>query len=229
MLTGIGAPTSWPFFQRHGSGPSRTPLGTALGASVTTVTIVGVNLAIGDLLLVGTVSDNCFSANTVEAYIDATLMTQDIVQANALTTMLVSMNSLAIPAAIIGGTITASWAIADDPDNMAIVACKVSGLVGVLEEPRSATFNSTSVPDCGLTAVYAASGFHWGIVGTKGRSLDLLGAWQNSMVAGQRVSSAFIAVDLKEGYRIPATPVAARTRIIGQTSRPSTAQVGYYS
>jgi hypothetical protein len=226
MLTGISAPTAWPFFQHHGR--ATVALGTSVGGPGASLTLAGINLAPGDLLLVGTGSDLAGTATDVSVDINGVGLDQDGAEVDAGVFVLCSMNSRLIPAAIVGGTITASWPVAD-PDNMVMLARKVSNLAGLLEEEVQAGFGFTTTPDSGGTAIYAAPGFHWGLVCCLGRALDTLGTWQFSMTAGQRASTVAIKVDLKEGYRIPAAPAAARAHLHAQTSRRSVALAAYYS
>jgi len=226
MLTGIGAPTAWPFF-KHGvaaAPASRTALGTAQGSSASTLTLAGINLALNDLLLVGTVNNNAFSASDLEVDINGNMLSQDSKESGA-SDLLVTINAWKATVAIVGGTITVTWTV-DDPDKMALVACKVSGLLAAaLQAEASVYFATTTNPDSGLTGPFAL-GFHWGVVGTAGRAADTLGTWQNGMTAGQRVSTVAVGVDLKEGWRFSAA--AARSQILGQSNRKSIAAVVFY-
>lgn len=225
MLTGIGTPTAWPFFERGGGAvsPARTALGTNVGASAPTLTLAGINLAVGDLLLVATVNNNALSATTVVVDVDLALLTQDSQESGA-SDLMVTINSRKILAAVVGGTITAEWTV-DDPNQMALLAVKVSGLAGTLREEASTYFAYTANPDSGPTGPYTP-GFHWGVVGTLGKAADTLGTWQNLMTAGQRAASVLLGVDLKEGWRMAA--VAARAQILLQSARKSVASVVYY-
>jgi hypothetical protein len=227
VLTGIGAPTAWPFFQQRG-GRLRVPLGTNIGGGAPTLTIAGVNLAVGDLLLVGTCSDLPGTAGLVTVDIDGTPLITDASQPDTGLLILVTLNRLVIAAPVVAGTITATWG-PGNPNNAVMLASKISGTPGAFQERKTAGFGLTTAPDSGLTAVYASAGFHWGLIGTAGRAADTLGNWQNSMTAGQRAATVAVRCDLKEGYRAPAAAVAARAQITGQTSRRSAALVAYYS
>jgi hypothetical protein len=225
MLTGIGAPTAWPFFKRGGL-PVRTALGAYVGASVGSLASGPRNIVAGDLILVGTASDNRLSATDVEVDIDGNVFGQDVLRNSG--DLKVTINSYYSAVAIVGGIITATWT-PNDPNNLAIVIVTVSNLGGVMRESKSSAA-TTANPDSGITAAYAAvKNFHFGVIGTLGKGSDALGTWQNGMVAGQRIGSVGTpGIDIKEGYQIPPAPIGARAKILGQTSRPTIAMIAYY-
>ena len=230
MLTGIGAPTAWPFFKRAG-GPAviRTVLGKNTAILSLTIQLNAINVAVGDMLMVGVVNDNRVLAGAPVVDLNGNNLNVDA--SRTYLTLRLEIHSLLIPAAVVLGTLTATWAVA--PTNSAMLAIKVSGLVGTRKANLNPVGANTANPDSGTTAAYAAAkNFHFGCVGTVGNGADLLGVWQNAMTAGQRASQPAIGpplgVDLKEGYRIPAAPVGAQANIHNQSLRASLAQVVYY-
>ena len=236
MLTGISAPTAWPFFQPNLAPSPRTPLGirtgcwTAAGVGPDTLTIAGVNLAAGDLLLCGTESRDAVSFPDVQVDCNGTFLTQD--RYTVAADVLVCMFSLFMGAPVVGGTITAEWPVWGPPPAIALIACKVSGLTGVCRETQENIEAPTANPFTGFTGAYGGPSFHWGLVGTSGFPADAPGAWQNGMSAGQRASingglGLLDSADLKEGFR-SVLATAARTQILGQTVRASNSIIGYY-
>jgi hypothetical protein len=220
VLTGIGAPTAWPFFHPdHPTVPIRQALGTAIDSGFPTVQVDGINLATGDLLLCATASDNAGSATTVACSIGADAMTQ-IVSVVSNVTLLVTIHSFVAAAPAIGKTCLARWTV-NDPDNQCMLVTKVSNIAGVLFDARTITYLSQANPDTGYGGNNVPRTFYWGIVGLIGRQADALGAWQNGMVAGQRIGSADVGprIDLKEGWEVSPIFPRARTRILGQTAR----------
>jgi len=238
MLTGIGAPTAWPFFQRGAAalGPARTALGGVFGLPAPDLTLAGINLAVGDLLLVGTASDTAFLATAVVVDVDGNVLTVDnSLIAGAMT--LGTMQSWLVTAAIVGGTITATWN-GGGPAVGAFLACKVTNLTGALQETLAVDYAAPGAlhPDSGLTAYYGpVPRIGWGLVALSGKVTDTLGTWQPSsgltkMNAGQRFGGPGpgLSVDLKEGYRVNSSGVGEQAHIHGQTQRECVAIVGYY-
>lgn len=227
MLTGIGTPTAWPFF-KHGAAKAitRNAIGKAFG-NFDPVIAVGGNLLAGQTLFVGTLSRDMAAGDTVTVDIDGNVLTQDIFQLDV--PLVLTMNSWKTPAAIIGGTISATFS--NLPEWSAMLAIKLTNAGDILKATSVALFPATHDPSSGATAGFPGPPcFHWGLIGTDGNGTDALGVWQGSMTAGQRASNGVIGseVDLKEGYRIPPLATGARAWIINQTNRHSIATVAYY-
>jgi hypothetical protein len=102
-----------------------------------------------------------------------------------------------------------------------MIVTKVSNTGGTLVDTRTITYLSQANPDTNFGIVNIAPTFYWGIVGLIGRQADALGAWQNGMIAGQRIGSAGVVpkIDLKEGWQTMPAFARVRTRILGQTAR----------
>jgi hypothetical protein len=231
MLTGIGAPTAWPFFKRGGvATPVRRVLGRNADAGpLLTMTLGGINIAAGEFVIVATNNDNRSIAGFPVVDLNGNNLNVDA--SRSYVTHVVTIQSWLPPGAIVGGTITATWPMS--PTNAAILGMAVSNLIGTRKANLNPVGAVTVNPDSGVTAAFvAANSYHCGVVGTVGNGADALGVWQNGMAAGQRVSwpAAGVppGVDLKEGYLIPAAPVGAQAHIHNQTSRASLAQVVYY-
>lgn len=226
MLTGIGAPTAWPFFQKaRKPQPARTPLGQ-FQATLTDILDLPslVDMDAGEVVIVSTASDSAAASPTVEVTIDANVLTQDIAFVGG-GNLLGTMNHWVCPAATFNMQVTATWT-AGVPGYVSMVVCKVTNLTGVFNEQKTAAFASTGNPDSGITSLYPEPGFHYGAICLIGKSSDALGAWQNGMSAGTRVGSLAVHLDHKTGYKISNGP--AQAQILGQAARQCVALIGHY-
>jgi len=227
MLTGIGTPTAWPFFQRRGR-PSITALGGAGGSGVLSIARAGVTVAVDDLLLVGVGWYRNPTTLLPTCNIDGNALTLNV-QRNTSARISGAIFSLLIAAPLVNKTITVTWTAA--PTHAALIASKVNLLAGNFVEGVTVAPALTANPDSGLTADWGTDpSLHWGLVANQGDALaDNLGAWQNAMQAGQRYGQALgVTIDLKEGYRFPLPSTTGRAQILGQTTRWSVPLIAYY-
>lgn len=230
MLTGIHAPTAWPFLGPHPpAGVFRTALGTVLGIPGPSLTLAGINLLAGEMLAVGVGYVLAVGALPVADINGNALVNVGIRASSNLLRGIIF--KYVTPASIIGGTITVTWPVGGYIGG--IVASKFSGIVGTTEEFISASFVSTTSPDSGITLDYGFPNVGYGLIATNGLAADALGVWQPSagalwMHAGQRVSLALLGLDVKEGYRIIGAPLGGQARITGQTLRRSVALFGLF-
>lgn len=219
------APTAWPFFKRRSTSypPVRTALGTVYDGvlGIGLIQLFGINLAAGDTLLVATANDATVATGSIAVDIDGNALTVDANLASS-TALRGMVHRYFAVTPIVGGTITAQSS-SGGSTNFGMVASKVSGLTGVLNESKTGQFTTTQNPQTVGTAVYPFVGFHYGFVCTNGCTADTLGTWLNSYTAGQRDGGAApLSLDMKEGFRV-INGVAARTQIQLQTSRRSVA------
>ena len=225
MLTGIGAPTAWPFFQKARKPvPVRSGLGQFKAVSSDNIVFPStIDGFAGDMVLVATASDSAATSATVVVDIDGIPFTQDISFIGG-GNLLGTMNHWRAPADYLNAQVTATWT-----DGIvgycSMIMISVTNLTGVFNEQKTAEFASTANPDSGITSAYPEPGFHWGSVCLIGKIADTLGAWQN-MTAGTRTATLAVHLDQKEGWKSSNGP--ARAQILGQTPRQCVALVGHY-
>ncbi len=225
MLTGISAPTAWPFLKRRSTSypPVRTALGSAVdGLGTGMVQLAGVNVAAGEMVLVATANDAPLLTGPIAVDIDGNAFVQDAARSSS-SLLHGTIHRYVAPAAIVGGTITAAGSLGASLW-LGLVACKVAGLTGVLNEAQTNQYTSSVNPQTAATAVYPFQGFLWGLVCTNGSLVDALGTWQNSYSSGQRDGGpgGGLQIDLKEGFRIT-NGAPAQTKILLQTARRTVA------
>ena len=232
MLTGIGAPTAWPFLNRspQPSGVTHLALGTVTGLPAPSLTIGGVTVLAGELLVVGvgyTVSVGLPPVIDINGHV----MVIDVSRDSTAAVLRSMIYSLVAPVSIVAGTITATWP-APFIYIAGIVASRFTGINGIPEEVTSRVFLNTANPFAGPTLDYGSPRVAYGLVVTNGLVGDALGVWQPTnglaeMHAGQRAT--INAIDVKEGWNIMGgIPGGALTSIHGQTSRRTNALAVYY-
>jgi hypothetical protein len=202
-----------------------TQLGTAndpggLGA----VDLSGVDVKVGELLLVAVCAESTFGPNGVD--INGIPLLLDLTQVGFTIDATIWHWKATIP--IVGGTITVNGNAAV---KVCMLATKFDGTNGIFKaSAKTGSLPNTANPDSGLaTLVGNLPQIHWGIIGTNGNGTDTLGTWQNGMTPGQRSGEAAFSPQLKEGYRSPSPIVQARAQILGQTSRESEAMIAVYA
>lgn len=228
MLTGIGTPTAWPFFKPFPVGQVlRSALGAAVGGGVDHLDFPGINVSIGDLILVATCHDGPLISPTVDVDIDGDVFNLDAVRNSTTNLVQVTVSSYITPAAIVGAQITVKWPVSD-PVSLAAIVIKVSGITSGFVGSKATSYLTTTDPDTGVYAGFPAHRFEWGIVGTKGKQTDTLGNWMHLLTAGQRASFAGtpLRVDLKEGYLLGGS--IAESHIQSQTDRNSANIIALY-
>lgn len=231
MRTGGGFTKDSPILGRMGGAGGyrpavtiKTAIGTAFNNSATSLSITGVNLNAGDLLLVADNANDGGGGNPASLTINGTSLVNDLIVIN--TNISTSIWRLKIAASIVGGTITASYGAAI-PSSM--IAVKFNNLFGTLLTSISAQFIATTAPDSGLAILQTPEPqAQWLIIGTAGINTDALGTWQNIFGADMRASTTIIGSDLKESYNTPNPPIQARAAIVGQTNRESNALAVVY-
>ncbi len=106
------------------------------------------------------------------------------------------------------------------PTQIGMLCIYVTGLAANVMDRDASNTGAGTDQDSGLTAATTvADEFVWGTIGTNGRQIDAVGAWQAGLAAGVHVGGTAVGADLKEGFAVVAATGQYRSRVTGATSR----------